>query len=225
MKKSERKSRNPEETRQKLVAAARGLVLERGFTGAGVDQICEAAGVTKGAFFHHFKSKDEIGKAALADWAAFGMGLYAAAKAEPLRYPLDHVHRFIDIMIGFLRHSESPVTCVVGIISQEQALANPVLREACSQYLWDWADFARQLLDEAKAAQAPKVDFDAEEVAWFLQSLWQGSMLIAKTRQDPAMAIRNLERARAYLDGLFAGEDGKKRTGRPAKNEPSLPSR
>jgi TetR/AcrR family transcriptional repressor of nem operon len=218
MTKSVRKSRNPEETRQKLVAAARDLILERGFTAAGVEQICEAAGVTKGAFFHHFESKDEIGRAALADWAAFGMELYAEAKTEPLRHPLSRVHRFIEIMIGFLRHSESPVTCVVGIISQEQALANPVLREACAQYLGDWTDFARELLDEAKAARPPRRDFDSEEVAWFLQSLWQGSMLIAKTRQDPVIAIRNLERARAYIDGLF-GEPAKKPTGRAVKND------
>jgi TetR/AcrR family transcriptional repressor of nem operon len=200
---TERKSRNPEATRQKLVAAARGLVLERGFTGTGVDQICAAAGLTKGAFFHHFPSKEEIGKAALADWAAFGMGLYAEAKVGPVRHPLDRVHRFIDIMIGFLRHSETPVTCVVGMMSQELALANPALREVCSQYLGDWTEFARQLLDEAKAAQKPVVDFDSEEVAWFLNSLWQGSMLIAKTRQDSRIAIRNLERARAHVDSLF----------------------
>lgn len=200
---STRKTRQPEETRQKLVAAARGVILERGFTGAGVDQICAAAGVTKGAFFHHFKSKDDIGRAALDDWAAFGMGLYAKAKAEPARYPLDHVHRFIDIMIGFLQESESPVTCVVGMMSQELALANPGLRDVCSRYLGDWMEFARELLEEAKAMQSPKVDFDAEEVAWFLNCLWQGSMLISKTRQEPRIAIRNLERARAHINGLF----------------------
>src|SRR6187431_1024526 len=102
------RSRNPEETRQKLVSAARDLVLQRGFTAAGVDQICAAAGVTKGAFFHHFKSKDEIGQAALADWAAFGMGIYAEAKAEPARYPLDHLHRFFDIMAGLVTSAPSP---------------------------------------------------------------------------------------------------------------------
>lgn len=203
MKESTHKTRQPEETRQKLVAAARALILERGFTGAGVDQICAAAGVTKGAFFHHFKSKDEIGRAALDDWAAFGMGIYASAKADPARYPLDHVHKFIDIMIGFMRESESPVTCVVGMMSQELALANPALRDVCSRYLGDWAEFARQLLEEAKAAQPPKLDFDADEVAWFLQSIWQGSMLISKTRQEPRIAIRNLERAKAHIDGLF----------------------
>lgn len=106
-------ARNPAETRQKLVSAAKDLVLRQGFSGTGVDQICLDAGVTKGAFFHHFKSKEDIGKAALADWAGFGMNLYAAAKAEPAVHPLDHVHRFFDIMIGFVENTPTPITCVV----------------------------------------------------------------------------------------------------------------
>ena len=195
--------RRPEETRQKLVAATRGLVLQRGFTGTGIDQICADAGVTKGAFFHHFASKDEIGKAVLADWAAFGMGIYSAACSEPARYPLDHVHRFFDIMIGLARTVPAPLTCVVGMISQELADANPVLREAAAGYLGDWTEFARRLLDEAKAVQTPRVAFDSAEVAWFLNSLWQGSMLVAKTRQDSQIVINNLERARVHIDGLF----------------------
>lgn len=219
MKEIAQASRKSQETRQRLVAATRELVLERGFTGAGVDQICVRAGVTKGAFFHHFSSKDEIGKAVLADWSAFGMGLYAAARAEPARYPLEPVHRFIDIMIGFLRNSESPVTCVVGMISQELALANPALREACSRYLGDWTDFARQLLEEAKTAHPPRTDFDAEEVAWFLNSLWQGSMLISKTRDNPRIAIRNLERAKAGIDELFGPEATGEKARPPAKIE------
>lgn len=203
-----KKARNPAETRQKLVSAARDLVLQRGFTGAGVDQICAAAGVTKGAFFHHFKSKDEIGQAALADWAAFGMGIYAEAKAEPARYPLDHLHRFFEVMAGLVVSAPSPVTCVVGIMSQELANANPLLRGACATYLGNWTEFARQLLEEAKSASPPRVDFDAEEVAWFLNSLWQGSMLVAKTRRDPQIILKNLARARAHVDELFGGKAG-----------------
>lgn len=92
------------------------------------------------------------------------------------------------------------------MMSQELANANPVLREACSTYLGDWTDFARELLDEAKAVQPPRVDFDSNEVAWFLNSLWQGSMLVSKTRQDSQIIIRNLQRARAHIDSLFSGE-------------------
>lgn len=192
------------ETRSRILDATRGLVLRQGFTATGVDQICREAGLTKGAFFHHFKSKEALGLAALADWGDFGMALYAEATREPLVGPLDHVHRFFDIMMGFVQGSDGPVTCVVGIIAQELSLTHPSLREACAGHLEVWTDFAAQLLDEAKAAHTPAVDFDSRELTWFLNSLWQGSMLVSKARQEPEIIINNLQRARAYVGSLFA---------------------
>jgi TetR/AcrR family transcriptional repressor of nem operon len=58
-------------------------------------------------------------------------------------------------------------------------------------------------LSAAKAKHQPKCKFDPHEVAWFLNSLWQGSMLIAKARQTPEMTRTNLKFARSYVDGLF----------------------
>jgi TetR/AcrR family transcriptional regulator, transcriptional repressor for nem operon len=197
------RARNPDATRERMIAAARQLVLRQGFSATGVDQICREASVTKGAFFHHFESKDRLGEAILADWADFGMSAFVEAKSEPARQPLDHFHRFIDILIGFARDMPGPVTCVIGIVAQEKAFVNPVLRESCSQHLGSWTTFVRDLLDQARAAQRPLVDFDSTEVAWLLNSVWQGSMLVAKARQDRDMIIRNLEHARAYVDGLF----------------------
>jgi TetR/AcrR family transcriptional repressor of nem operon len=204
MKKAKIKAvRQPEETRKKIVDAAMSLILQQGFAATGVEQICQTAGLTKGAFFHHFASKEEAGQAALAAWAAHGSALYAAAEAIPLLHPLDHLHRFFDIMIGFVRDTPGHVTCVVGIISQEVALSTPALQGPASTYLTDWTTFATHLLTQAKIALPPRVDFDPAEVAWFLNGLWQGSMLIAKTTQNPDLIIRNLERARAYVDDLF----------------------
>ncbi len=203
MKKKSQEQRTAE-TRRKILDATRDLVLRQGFTATGVDQICREAGLTKGAFFHHFKSKEALGLAALADWGDFGMGLYAEATREPLKEPLDHVHRFFDIMTGFVQGNEGPVTCVVGIISQEMSLTNPNLREECAKHLEVWTDFAARLLDEAKQACPPRADFDSRELAWFLNSLWQGSMLVSKARQEPDIIVKNLQRARAYVDNLFA---------------------
>jgi TetR/AcrR family transcriptional repressor of nem operon len=203
---SARPSRNPAETRQRLLDAARQHMLERGFSATGVDEICRLAGVTKGAFFHHFASKEELGREALAAWAAFGEAIYAQAYAEPARYPLDHVHRFFEIMIGLTERKDQTLTCLVGMLSQELALANSALRECCEGHLTEWARIAARMLAEAKAAQKPRVNFDPEAVAWFLNAVWQGSMLIGKTRQTPEMIAANLRQARAYVDGLFSGE-------------------
>ena len=193
------------ETRQRLLDAARSLMLQRGFNATGIDQICTEAKVTKGAFFYYFPSKEALGQAALAEWAACGTSIYAQAKAEPMLAPLDHLHRFFEIMEGLVLHTPGQLTCLVGMFSQEMSAANPVLREACSQYLSDWAEWAELLLREAKAALPPTTDFDPAEVAWFLNCIWQGGMLIAKTRQQPALLVQSLRHARAYVDGLFYG--------------------
>lgn len=214
-------------TRQKLMTATRELILHQGFSATGVDEICTQAGVTKGAFFHHFKTKEDIGLAAMADWAEFGMQLYAQAKAEPRRYPLDHVHRFFGIMLGFVNNLPPPLTCVVGIMAQELAAANPAVQRASSGYLGIWTEFARQLLEEAKAAQKPEVDFDSTKVAWMLNCLWQGSMLIAKARQEPEIIRQNLESARDYVDGLFSSDSvpSKPHRGKrsPQRTKPPIP--
>lgn len=197
------KTSGPGETRQKLVTATRDLVLQQGYAGTGVDEICRQAGVTKGAFFHHFKSKEEIGKAALANWAACGMETYEEARQRPARYPLDHLHQLFAMMIRFAEESPSPVNCLVGMMSQELAQANPALRAECALHLGDWTEYVRELLEAAKENQPPLKDFDAREMAWFLNSLWQGSMLVAKTMRDSALLIQNIEQARRYLDGFF----------------------
>src|SRR4051794_40929450 len=159
---STRAHRNPAETRQRLLEAARQLMLERGFSATGVDEVCRVAGVTKGAFFHHFASKEELGREALAAWAAFGREIYAQAFAAPAGYPLDHVHRFFDIMIGLAARKDQTLTCLVGMLSQELALANSALRECCESHLTEWTQTAARMLAEAKAAQKPRIDFNAE---------------------------------------------------------------
>lgn len=192
------RSRDPDGTRRRILDAARDLVLHQGFTATGVGEVCSVAEVSKGAFFHHFESKDALGLAILSDWADFGGRLYAASTDSALD-PLDRVQRFFDLMIGFVQDPPGPVTCVIGIISQEQSLANASLRESCAEHLQDWTAFLRELVDEAKESHPPRRDFDSEELAWFVNCLWQGSMLVAKTCNDPEIIVKNLERARTHV--------------------------
>jgi TetR/AcrR family transcriptional repressor of nem operon len=197
------KSTAKSDTKRRLVEAAIRLILARGFTATGVDAICAEAGVTKGAFFHYFKSKEDIGCAALAAWGEFGMSIYKAARDE--RDPLAQLHRLLDIMEDLAARPGDPLACVVGMTAQEMAAASPALRMACHREFAAWVEFVGGILADAKRAHPPRVDFNPEEVAWMLHGLWQGSMLIAKTRPDQTIVTRNLRHARAYVDSLFSG--------------------
>ncbi len=195
--------RNPAATRQKLVGATVGLILKQGFSATSVDQICTAAGVTKGSFFHHFENKEALGLAAADWWGEMGTALYAAAWQDQDLDPLEQLHRFFDIMSGFTERPDEPCVCVVGMLSQEMTGTHPNFRGVCARHLDDWTRHVVKMLSAAKAKHPPVVDFDPEKVAWFLNSLWQGSMLTGKTRQDPEMIRSNIELARAWVDSFF----------------------
>lgn len=202
---SKKKERNPAETRAKLVGATVQLILKQGFAATSVEQICAEAGVTKGSFFHHFENKEAIGKAAVAWWGDFGTQLYAEAWRDAGLDPLEQLHRMLDIMSGFTERPDQVCTCVVGMLSQELAQSHPAMRVECERQLDLWTANVAKMLQQAKARHPPKIDFDPTEVAWFLNSLWQGSMLVGKTRGDPGpeMIRRNLQLARQWVDGLF----------------------
>lgn len=203
MDKASKHARQSAASQERLITATQALMLRQGYAATTVDQICAEAGLTKGSFFHHYANKEAIGRAAIDAWGAMGTRLYSQAWSDPALDPLDQLERMLDIMISFTTTREEPCLCMVGMMSQELALTNPELRAVCARHLDDWTQHVVRLLAAAKRTRRPAVDFDPERVAWLLNSIWQGSMLIAKTRQTPEMIVSNLELARAYVTSLF----------------------
>jgi TetR/AcrR family transcriptional repressor of nem operon len=69
----------PHESKTKLLDAALHVIRAKGYAATTIDDICHKAGVTKGSFFHHFKSKDELALAAASHWGMMTDGFFAAA--------------------------------------------------------------------------------------------------------------------------------------------------
>ncbi len=196
--------RNAAETRERLLMATVQLMLRQGYAATTVDDICREAGLTKGSFFHHFENKEAIGKATIQWWGAFGTALYAEAWKEEGRDPLEQLRHFFGIMIGFTEREDQVCTCIVGMMSQELAQSHPAMREECARQLELWTTNCARMLAAAKAKHAPDADFDPEAVAWYLNSLWQGSMLVGKTEQNSALIRSNLRMALAWVEGLLS---------------------
>jgi TetR/AcrR family transcriptional repressor of nem operon len=186
-----------------LISATQRLMLRQGYAGTTIDQICAESGLSKGSLFHHFDSKEAICLAAIDAWAAQGMELYAQATRDPSQDPLTQLHALLDIMISFTTTRAEPCLCLVGMMAQELALTNTALCEVLSQHLQEWTMMVARLLNAAQRTHRPQVAFDPEQVAWLLNSIWQGSMLIAKTTRTPAIIVNNLELSRRCIANLF----------------------
>src|SRR6267154_897877 len=145
------------ETKRKLVDAGVALMRQRGFSATTVDDICAEAGVTKGGFFHYFKSKDDLASAALVRFHELKAKHYADAPFRKLADPLDRVFGRLD----FAKEASGGAKgltkgCLMGMFAQELSFTHPELRSLCQDKLARIAkDFATDLA-EAKALYAPR---------------------------------------------------------------------
>jgi TetR/AcrR family transcriptional regulator, transcriptional repressor for nem operon len=192
------------ETKRKLVDAGVKLMRARGFNATTVDDICSSAGVTKGGFFHYFKSKEEIAKAAVTRFREGKAKDFQDAPFRKLADPLDRVFGRLDFAkqsSGGNKHLTKG--CLIGVFAQELSFTNPELRSACQDsFLRTAQDFEKDLA-EAKSIHAPKAEFDPKNVAMLYVSIVQGSLMLAKASENNVVLHENIEQFRRYLQGLF----------------------
>ena len=117
--------------RQKLLDAALSLIRIRGYEATTVDDMCAAAGVTKGAFFHHFDSKESLAVAAAEYWSETTAEFFATAPYHRHSDPLQRVLGYIDFRKAILTGKVPEFTCLVGTMVQEVYVSSPAIRDAC----------------------------------------------------------------------------------------------
>jgi TetR/AcrR family transcriptional repressor of nem operon len=189
--------------RERLLDAARELVLRDGFAGTGVADICAAAGVTKGSFFHYFESKDALGAAALMHFGADLGAAFAAAPFHAEADPLRRVDGYIDFTSHVCRSSVLRHGCLVGMLAQERATTAPLVREVCHAIFAGWAESFADHLAAAKTAYAPHAAWDPRSLATHFVAVVEGALILAKTGANPRVIEAELDHFRAYVRCLL----------------------
>jgi len=206
------------ETKSKLLNAGVNLMRTRGFNATTVDDICREAGVTKGGFFHYFKSKDDIARAAATYFFEESQSRYAQAAFRKASDPLDRIFGRLDFAKTFMGTGKPPSKgCLLGMFAQELAYSDPEMRSVCQIFFSQMtADFSRDL-SEAKALYAPKADFDPMAVAKFYLALVQGTLMLAKAEAGNEILHANIEQFRTYLKLLLVGSKPKAKAAAKAR--------
>ena len=189
--------------RDKLLAVALSLVRTQGYAATSVDDLCRAAGVTKGAFFHHFSSKEALGVAVAEHWSALTGDIFAHASYHALEDPLDRVLAYLDFRKALLQGTVPEFTCLVGTMVQEAYNSSPAIRAACNASISDHADLIAEDLALAMTHYDVNEDWSAESLALHSQAVLQGAFILSKMRSGPEIAADSIDHMRRYIALLF----------------------
>jgi TetR/AcrR family transcriptional repressor of nem operon len=191
------------DARTKILDAAFRVIRQRGYSATTVDDLCREASVTKGAFFHHFRSKDDLGAAAANHWSKVTGELFAGAPYHQPADPLDRVLAYIDFRKMLLQGAVPEFTCLVGTMVQEAYDTVPAIRDACRASIFGHAATLEPDIAEAVEKYGLKPDWTVKSLALHTQAVLQGAFILAKASGGVEAAIEQVDHLRRYFELLF----------------------
>jgi TetR/AcrR family transcriptional repressor of nem operon len=189
--------------REALLQAALKVIRIKGYAATTVDDICAAAGRTKGSFFHHFESKEALGVAAAEYWAETTGAMFAQAPYHAPADPAERVLAYVDFRKAILQGDLPDFTCLVGTMVQEAYESNPAIRDACARSILGHAATLEADIEAAMAARGIAADWTAASLARHTQAVLQGAFILAKATGGPALAMESVDHLRRYIEFLF----------------------
>lgn len=200
-------STKAQNTRTRILNAAQAQILSNGFGGTTIDSIIEQAGVSKGAFFHYFSSKDELGQTLVKRYAEADLKHLeqTLVKAEELSDdPLQQLLIFVKLFEQEMETLEEPYPgCLYASYLQQSGLFDDQIMELIRESMLTWRFRVRQKLEEIVQEHPPKPDLDLESLADMLLVVFEGAFVLSQSLKERKTVARQLSHYHRYLKLLF----------------------
>ena len=200
--------RNPERTRECLLQAAFGEVYRSGFQSASLDTILASTGVTKGALYHHFESKEALGYAVVEEIIAADL---RAKWLRPLLKGKDPINTLIGILQSeSLRPEDVRGGCPLNNLAQEMSPIDEGFRKRLARVFQAWQQGIAAALREGQTQGTVRRDTEPAEAAGLLIAMLEGYVSLAKNAQDAKVLKAGIRNIVGWLRSLRVPGNGKR---------------
>ena len=196
--------KEPEITRAKILQVAMEEIHMHGFQGVSLNKIVEKAGVTKGALFHHFKGKSELGYAVVDEVISKEINEFWI---NPMANSVDPIKDLKKMLIGMVRMvEEDPMMlekgCPLSNLAHEMSPLDDQFRQKLNAQFDRWRNTLEKAFEAGKTAGNVKANSDSSVSAAFIVSCFEGMISTAKCALDMELAHKVMKGVFDYLDSL-----------------------
>ncbi|EKJ93991.1 TetR family transcriptional regulator [Bradyrhizobium lupini HPC(L)] len=160
-------------TRPGLLEAAFTVIRTKGYAATTVDDVCAKAELSKGAFFHHFSSKEEMAVAAAQHWSEVTGAVFETASYHDAADPLERLLNYVAFRKQLIQGELPDFTCFVGTMAQEVYETSEAIRQACWNSISGHAETLVSDIEAALDQCRITETFTAESLALHIQAVIQ----------------------------------------------------
>jgi len=194
-------------TRNKIMDVAQAMVLDVGLAGTSVEKVIGGAGVTKGTFFYHFKTKHDLAAALIERYADQDEHHFAEAmsKAQQLaRDPLQQLLIFVGLFIEMTEQLEEPFPgCLYASYCYQSGAISSQSMAQVERMMHFWRDRLGEKVKTVIGQNPPRIPVEAHQVADHVLTTFEGAFILSKVMKEPKLASEQLVQCRNYLELLF----------------------
>ena len=194
--------RDFDRTRERLLQAASREIYRSGFQSASVDTILAVAGVTKGALYYHFDSKEALGHAVIDEVIATCV---RGKWVRPLQNGTDPIDALIGAVQGIpVRPADVRGGCQLNNLAQEMSPLDAGFRKRLASVFGAWREAVASVLREGQIHSSVRSDVEPDDAAGLLIAMVEGYGSLAKNSQDPKVMKAGIRNIVGWLRSLRA---------------------
>lgn len=189
-------------TKDRVVEAAFRLIHRQGFNNTCLEDILQESGVGRGNFYHHFKSKDELGYAILdrlALWATEELGREVFDRSGD---PVEQIFLLFDRIASAQRKAGCVGGCPLGNLALEMSDIHDGFRQRIGEILTSWRGHIAEAISRAQGQGELARNVHPEGLADFIIAGIEGAILSARVQKDPAVLDRCFDELKRHV-GMY----------------------
>jgi len=196
-----------EKTRERLMDLAYASIVEKGFAATSIEELVEAAGITKSGFFYHFRDKNDLARQLFGRFLDEDEGIMVTLENRARELSDDPLQSFLIFLNVYAQMMDDMEAlhpgCMVATVTYQERMFDADVKQMNVDYLRRMRERLARWLSEIVDKYPPRIPVDVEELADHLNVVVEGAIIQSKALRDESLMGEQTRLFRNHIKLLF----------------------